>query len=500
MRSLGDTPRSGRLNRVILVSACLAVLISGGIACKSAPLFAPTESTISLVANPTIVPLNGEAVLVATLVEPGGTPVPNGTQVFFTTSLGELAHTSVGTDNSVATTTLRILEQSGVATVGASSGNAVADPIDVRVGGAALAALTLVTDPSALPPEGGIADLIATAFDSAGNVLPNIPVAFSADAGVLSASTVITDENGEARNQLSTDREATVTAEAGGTDGVAGIDASVTITVNAPATISISVSTLASVGEPTSLSINVTAGDSPIVDALVEFGDGTTESLGALTGQTTVTHTYEMTGTFTASLTVTDASGETVRTQTAVVIQLAAPLAVTILPPSGGALVDTAATFSVTVSPATPIVSYDWDFGDGGTSSTTGTTITHVYSSPGIKTVSVTATAQDGRQGSGTTEIIVEGASVTPLNVTISAPAGIVLAGTTLQFSVSVTPSDAAISEFEWDFGDGTVVTTSSTTINHVYATGGTMTIVVTAVADDGRTATSTTSLAITDP
>ncbi len=480
-----------------IVLACLLVIFGGAAACKTAPLFAPTESSINLVANPTVVPLNGETILRATVVEPGGTPVPNGTQVFFTTTLGVLGAESVGTENSVAMTTLHILDQSGIATIGASSGTAVAEPLDILVGGAALAALTLVADPTALPPVGGVSSLLATAFDAAGNILPNIPVAFSTDAGVLGATTVITDENGEARTELSTDRNATVTAEAGGTESVAGVAATLTITVNVPANISISVTSLASVGEPTSLGVTVTAGDSPISSVVVDYGDGTTEPLGALTGQTTVTHTYATTGTFTARLTVIDASGETVQTQTAVVITLAAPLSVTINPPVGVVLVNTPVTLSVSVSPGTPILAYDWDFGDGTSDTTTGTTITHVYTTPGIKSVSVTARAQDGRQGSGTTEIIIEGDVPSPINVTISAPARTVSAGTTLQFSVTVTPAEVGIIAFEWDFGDGTVINTSSTTINHVYATGGTKTVTVTAFADDGRTASSTTSLAV---
>jgi hypothetical protein len=162
-----------------IVLACLLVIFGGAAACETAPLFAPTESSINLVANPTVVPRNGETILRATVVEPGGTPVPNGTQVFFTTTLGVLGAESVGTENSVAMTTLHILDQSGIATIGASSGTAVAEPLDILVGGAALAALTLVADPTALPPVGRVSSVLATAFDAAGNILPNIPLAVS---------------------------------------------------------------------------------------------------------------------------------------------------------------------------------------------------------------------------------------------------------------------------------------------------------------------------------
>src|SRR3989442_7885426 len=51
------------------------------------------------------------------------------------------------------------------------------------------------------------------------------PVNFSTDQGTLSASSVITDRNGEARTTLSTNRESIVTARvgAGGTDRTATV-------------------------------------------------------------------------------------------------------------------------------------------------------------------------------------------------------------------------------------------------------------------------------------
>jgi YVTN family beta-propeller protein len=57
--------------------------------------------------------------------------------------------------------------------------------------------------------------------------------------------------------------------------------------------------------------------------------------------------------------------------------------------PAGSA---TSLDASASTGPTSPIVSYAWNFGDGGTSTTTGATTTHVYANPGTYTASVTET------------------------------------------------------------------------------------------------------------
>ena len=68
-----------------------------------------------------------------------------------------------------------------------------------------------------------------------------------------------------------------------------------------------------------------------------------------------------------------------------------APIAkLTVTPqPAGSA---TSLDASASTGPSSPIVSYAWNFGDGGTSTTTGATTTHIYANPGTYTASVTET------------------------------------------------------------------------------------------------------------
>ena len=55
--------------------------------------------------------------------------------------------------------------------------------------------------------------------------------------------------------------------------------------------------------------------------------------------------------------------------------------------------------------PGGTIVSYAWDFGDGGTS--TQPLVGHAFATPGVKTVTLTVTDDDGLSSSCTTTVTV---------------------------------------------------------------------------------------------
>jgi hypothetical protein len=76
-----------------------ALILATSAACDKVPLTAPTESTIALFAAGNVVPLNGSLDLVATVTEPAGTPVHNGTLVTFTTTLGRVEPAEARTTN-----------------------------------------------------------------------------------------------------------------------------------------------------------------------------------------------------------------------------------------------------------------------------------------------------------------------------------------------------------------------------------------------------------------
>lgn len=132
-----------------------------------------------------------------------------------------------------------------------------------------------------------------------------------------------------------------------------------------------------------------------------DFGDGATAT-GA-----TASHTYESGGTFTVQLTVTDNDGATDSKsgEVTVIGPNQTPVAAFTAAVAG----DFTASLDATGSsdPDGTITGYDWAFGDGQTG--TGATLTHVFPSAGIYTV--TLTVHDDRGGSAqiSTDVTVTG-------------------------------------------------------------------------------------------
>src|SRR5687768_1040351 len=119
-----------------------------GIACDKVPLTAPIDSEIFLSINTTTLPINGTTEIVATVVEPAGTAVHNGTTVSFSASMGVVEPREARTENGIARAIFRSGTQSGTAKITAFSGGARSEEVEVLVGGAAAERVTVRTEPS----------------------------------------------------------------------------------------------------------------------------------------------------------------------------------------------------------------------------------------------------------------------------------------------------------------------------------------------------------------
>jgi PKD repeat protein len=137
------------------------------------------------------------------------------------------------------------------------------------------------------------------------------------------------------------------------------------------------------------------------------FGDGTTQT----TTVPTVVKTYSTAGTYIVTVTVTDDLGQ----------QGSNSLSVTV----GSGIVFPQPPF--TVSPSAPltnqavsfnasgvsglagatITQYEWDFGDGGTSTEADSATTHTYTTAGAYVVRLTVTDSAGRTGTATVSVTV---------------------------------------------------------------------------------------------
>ena len=264
------------LRQVTTLVSCMCAIVSLG-SCDKVPLLAPTESTITLVSNRAVVPINGTAQIIATVIEQSGTPAHNGTLVTFTTTLGTLDPREAVTSNGQAVVTLRAGTESGTAEIGAFSGSARTENlVMIAIGAAAAGAVSVSASPASVPSTGGTVTIQATVTDLSGNLMPGLPVSFSTTAGTLSASQALTDTQGIASTTLTTNLAATVTVTLTGT-----VTGTVMVTVNSAPTIAVTTTTTAPAGTATVFSVVTTAPGSPITDVSINFGDGASLSLGS---------------------------------------------------------------------------------------------------------------------------------------------------------------------------------------------------------------------------
>ena len=362
MQILYLRPSSVSRTSAIAALAAAIVLASG---CDKVPLLAPVESTVTLSVNTTTLPINGTAELMATVIEPAGTPVHNGTLVTFTSSVGVVEPRDARTEAGTARATFRAGTQSATAVINAFSGSARAEPVEVLVGGAAATAVSVRAQPATVPSTGGTVQIIAVVTDVSGNPLPGAPVVFSADNGSLSTTSSLSDATGEARTSLTTTRETVVTAR------VAAVTATVTVRAINPPAVTITTSANPIVGAPVTFTIANPAGGNVITQASIDFGDGSPpESLGVIPpgGSTATVHRYQRADAYIVRVTSTDSSGIQGTSTTVVNVTRAVPtLSMSVSPLNPAPRVGTVLTVTITISnpQAIPVRSLIVTFGDG---------------------------------------------------------------------------------------------------------------------------------------
>ena len=233
-----------------LAGACAIALMP---ACESVPLTAAPGTSMTLIANPPFVIANGGvSVVTAILVEPVGTFVPDGTEVFFFTDLGRV-DASGKTVNGVARVNFVADARSGQATVTAISGGPApaASPatgagtgtgsasVKISIGSALPTRVLVAANPQRITSPRQ-ATITATVLDQFGNPVQNVPVAFSLSGSLIEetlasgGAPLFTDSNGQARDTLVTKAPAggvqkTVTVAATTANGIEG---SVTVFVD----------------------------------------------------------------------------------------------------------------------------------------------------------------------------------------------------------------------------------------------------------------------------
>jgi PKD repeat protein len=222
-------------------------------------------------------------------------------------------------------------------------------------------------------------------------------------------------------------------------------------------------------------------------DVYWDFGDG------AYAEGSTVTHTYESDGVYVATLIITDAFGA-MSVHNILITVLNSPPTAEAGPDAAGAEDEALAFTGSGSDPGGGPLTYDWDFGDGGTA--TGSSVSHAFTQAGVYTVTLTVTDSDGLTATDTCTATVS--NVGPTAVITVGPGTeegdmIAFSGT----STTDTPSDLPLLSYAWTFGDEG--SASGGSVTHAYADEGTYTVQLTVTDDDGASSTATTTVTVSN-
>jgi Zn-dependent metalloprotease len=153
---------------------------------------------------------------------------------------------------------------------------------------------------------------------------------------------------------------------------------------------------------------------------------------------------------------------------------------------------DLTADFTDTsTDPDGTIVSWDWDFGDGNTS--TQQNPSHTYAAAGTYNVTLTVTDNDSA-----TDSVTKPVTVTAPNQAPTADFTFTTTDLTANFTDTSTDPDGTIVSWLWDFGDGNTSTVQNP--SHTYAAAGTYNVTLTVTDNDSATDSVTKPVTVTEP
>jgi PKD repeat protein len=263
---------------------------------------AASATAITVSASPSRVPSAGGTVTVsAAVLDAAGNPLPN-VPVTFSANAGSLSASVANTDD---TGVARVqLTTSRTTTVSVRAGNVAAVTTEVGVGSAPTVGLTV--SPTS-PTAGSPVTLTITPTIPTGGAAPRVIIDWgdgtTQDLGTVGAARTVT-------HTYTASGAYTITASAT-SEGESSSNA-ISVIVGARPSPTLTVSPSSGTTSTTfTFTVTPAATGLPARNVTLDFGDGSTVELGAITTATTVSHRYTSANTYTARATQTDSSGGT---------------------------------------------------------------------------------------------------------------------------------------------------------------------------------------------
>ncbi len=201
-------------------------------------------------------------------------------------------------------------------------------------------------------------------------------------------------------------------------------------------------------------------------------------------------HTYNSVGTYTVSLTATNADGSSAPATATITVNPPAPVASFTTDKSSGVA---PLTVQFTDTSRNTPTSWDWDFGDGTTHSNQQNP-QHTFSSADTYTVSLTATNAGGSSSVPATATITVSQPAPVASFTANVTSGVVPLCVQFTDTSSNTPTS-----WDWDFGDGSAHSNEQSPV-HTYSAVGPYTVSLTATNSGGSSAPATTAITVNPP
>jgi PKD repeat protein len=335
-----------------------------------------------------------------------------------------------------------------------------------------------------------------------------------ADFGTLSARSVVTGNDGTARvvytappplpSSISTSTTVAIRAIPIGTDASASNGQSVDIRLMPTGVI------LPPSGNPTAA---FTYGPQPVSVGVPTIFDGSTSQPGTNSAQITnyawnfgdgqtgsgvsATHSFQGSGAFNVTLTVTNDRGLTASASQSVSVGSSDPFTGDWVISPLNPVINFPVLFNadaVQTSPGHQVTTFNWTFGDGAGG--TGFQTQHTYTIPGTYNVILSVSDDLGRKKVFPAKPITVGTGAPNVVITFSPSAPTVPATVLFNSSGTTTSNGATIVSYTWDFGDGSAPSGAANPA-HLYTSAGTFTVTLTVTDSLGRIGRATTTVTV---